>query len=338
MEPLVSIIVPVYNVRRYLREALDSVINQTYKNLEIIVIDDGSTDGSGRICDLYAKRDSRIKVIHQENKGLSAARNAGLDIMTGEYVGFLDSDDAFEPEMVETMVRRMVENDAEVAACGYTVHETEGRLHASPEMKGEGWKYNRGEVVTSVRAMNMWLTDRISQVCWDKLWRCSLWSDIRFPNGHVYEDTNILLRVLSRADRILLLDRILVKYRKRAGSITQTRTINHFRDYLLAMQEVEAFTIANTPGIFSVKTRDRLLDIQLRRMLAKYSELILLESGKPYRQDKKIRAYLLKKGRRRKKYRSIKTYIVWILFKRCPYMIPLMRSIYIRMLSVLRVK
>lgn len=107
--PLVSVIVPVYNVKPYLNEALDSVINQTYRNQEIILIDDGSTDGSGEICDEYATRDNRIKVIHQTNQGLSAARNAGLDIMHGSVISFLDSDDAFHPQMIEIMLHEMIQ-------------------------------------------------------------------------------------------------------------------------------------------------------------------------------------------------------------------------------------
>ena len=115
MNPLVSVIIPVYNVSPYLRESLDSVISQTYTNLEIIAVDDGSTDDSGRICDEYAEKDTRIKVIHQANRGLSAARNAGLNAMTGEYVAFLDSDDALYPEMVECMVKGMEKNAADIA-------------------------------------------------------------------------------------------------------------------------------------------------------------------------------------------------------------------------------
>ena len=105
-DPLVSVIIPVYNVEPYLKEALDSVLDQSYQNLEIILIDDGSTDRSGKICDDYSETDDRIRVIHQENKGLSSARNKGLDLMHGELVAFLDPDDAYHPDYVSAMTKR----------------------------------------------------------------------------------------------------------------------------------------------------------------------------------------------------------------------------------------
>ena len=128
--PLISVIIPVYNVRHYLKEALDSVIFQTYRNLEIIIIDDGSTDGSREICDDYLD-DSRVTVIHQKNKGLSAARNAGLDIMTGEYVAFLDSDDAYQSSFIEEMVNAIVREVADIVVCKYTVHSTVSEMDYS---------------------------------------------------------------------------------------------------------------------------------------------------------------------------------------------------------------
>ena len=115
---LVSVIVPVYNVLPYLRESLDSVINQTYKDLEIIIVDDGSTDGSDAVCEEYAK-DSRVKVIHQKNHGLSAARNVGLDIARGDYIAFLDSDDVYLPDMIQTMVEGIQKSQADVVVCGF---------------------------------------------------------------------------------------------------------------------------------------------------------------------------------------------------------------------------
>ena len=116
---MISVIVPVYNVEKYLRQCLDSVLAQTYRELEIILVDDGSTDGSGAICDEYATRDSRIKVVHQQNGGLSSARNAGLDLATGEYVAFVDSDDYIHETMLELLYQALVENNADTVICNF---------------------------------------------------------------------------------------------------------------------------------------------------------------------------------------------------------------------------
>ena len=117
MEKKVSVIIPVYNVEKYLKECIQSVLRQTYKNLEIILVDDGSKDNSGNICDEYAKRDERIKVIHKKNGGLSDARNAGIDICTGEYIAFLDSDDFIEEDMYEFLVKNLEKAKADISIC-----------------------------------------------------------------------------------------------------------------------------------------------------------------------------------------------------------------------------
>lgn len=120
MNPLVSVIVPVYNVLPYLKESLDSLIGQSYQDLEVILIDDGSTDDSGKLCDEYANHDKRILVIHQENKGLSAARNIGLDKANGEYIAFLDSDDAFHCCFIEKLLSSIISKDADIALCKFS--------------------------------------------------------------------------------------------------------------------------------------------------------------------------------------------------------------------------
>lgn len=117
--PLISVIVPVYNVERYLDQCMDSLVRQSYINLEIVVVDDGSTDSSGKKCDAWAERDSRIRVIHQANKGLAGARNAGLDVARGDYIGFVDSDDYTLPDMFSTMMRNMQESEADLSIISY---------------------------------------------------------------------------------------------------------------------------------------------------------------------------------------------------------------------------
>ena len=135
-QPLISVIIPVYNVEKYLEKCLNSVLSNTYKNLQIIVVNDGSTDNSGSICDVYAEKDNRITVIHQENKGLSSARNAGLAAATGKYIGFVDSDDMISPVMYEELLWAITNTAADIAACEYTREEDtcDSELDLSPQI------------------------------------------------------------------------------------------------------------------------------------------------------------------------------------------------------------
>ena len=128
MNETISIIIPVYNVEKYLNKCLNSVIEQTYKNIEVILIDDGSTDNSGKICDEYAKNDIRIKIIHQQNGGVSTARNNGLEHATGKYITFVDSDDYIEKEMIETMAKKIMKKNADIVICGVTDRDEENNI------------------------------------------------------------------------------------------------------------------------------------------------------------------------------------------------------------------
>ena len=229
MEPLVSVIIPVYNVLPYIREALDSVLHQTWQRLEIIIVDDGSDDGSEAVCDEY-RRDDRVIVIHQENRGLSGARNTGLDRMTGEYVAFLDSDDAFHPEMIQRMVEAVRRTGAELAVCGYEIRRSEGRLTGA----GRTGKVSEvPETVLSSREVHeLVCKGRFNPSVWNKLYRADLWEGLRFPEGRVYEDTFVLPRILEKCGRTAAVRQPLVLYRKRKGSITETSSVQNIRDCL----------------------------------------------------------------------------------------------------------
>ncbi len=219
---MVSVIIPVYNVAPYLRESLASAIHQTYKGLEIIIIDDGSTDGSGDICEEYAARDERIRLIHQENKGLSAARNAGLNIMTGDVIAFLDSDDAYHPDYIRTMLETMHREKTDIVICGYSKQKTEGKLRfeevgrTGPSLhKG---KYNRIEALCALADM------KLNHGVWNKLYKSGLWNNIRFPEGYVYEEVRTTYRILDSINSLAVIDQPLYLYRDRPESITNTRT------------------------------------------------------------------------------------------------------------------
>lgn len=249
MEPLVSVIVPVYNVLPYLREALDSVINQTYKNLEIIVVDDGSTDGSEEVCDEYLS-DPRVTVIHQENRGLSGARNTGLDRMTGEYVAFLDSDDAFMPEMIEKMVNTIIRNMADISICGYEVCYTKKSMNTLKMRKTEIVKYDYEKKLSSGEALNMLISDRICWAVWTKLYKCIIWKDIRFPEGDNYEDMQVMCKVFEKCRHLVTVPNLQVFYRNRGDSISKSQSEKNIQDHLHAILSVEDYIKKNAINVF----------------------------------------------------------------------------------------
>lgn len=222
--PLISLIVPVYNVREYLEKCLQSVCGQTYQNLEILLIDDGSTDGSGELCDTYARSDARIRVVHQANGGLSAARNTGLAMARGDYFGFVDSDDWIDPDMYECLYRLLAEHMADISICSHYVEKPSKTRcrHAS----GRLTVFSRDEAVRTL------VKDRrIKNYMWNKLFRRSLFEDITFPVNKIYEDIATSYRLFCKARSVVVQDTPKYHYRRRNGSLTHGRLYDYRREY-----------------------------------------------------------------------------------------------------------
>lgn len=214
MKDLISVIVPVYNVKEHLCRCVDSIIGQSYACLEIVLVDDGSTDGSGSLCDAYAAKDSRIHVIHKENGGLSSARNAALDIVTGKYIGFVDSDDYIHPAMFEKLLKACTENQAEIAVSGHFT-ERGGRLVIEEPI------LDQEEILTSQSALELLIRDtEMRSYAWDKLYSAELFQGIRYPDGRNYEDIATTYLLFDRAKRICRIPEYLYYYQIREGSIS----------------------------------------------------------------------------------------------------------------------
>ncbi len=208
---LVSIIIPVYNVARYLDDCLKSVLKQTYTNLEIIVVDDGSTDKSLEICHSYAAKDKRVKVLHQENAGVSAARNVGLSIMTGKYVLFIDSDDRIEQNMVEILVNEIEENAKNDAVfCGYKEFDDETGTIIKEVVPNQSKMVDRDNGVAEIFG-------EYSTMLWNKMFRCSIInkSDVFDVTLKIGEDELWMVNVLKKANNIMLIGTPLYYYRSR---------------------------------------------------------------------------------------------------------------------------
>lgn len=265
---LVSVIIPVYNVRPYLRESLDSVLCLNYDHLEIIIIDDGSTDGSGEICDEYAAKDARVIILHQEHKGLSSARNAGLDRMTGDLVSFLDPDDTYEPEYIGEMLFVLLRENADIVICQSKIKNPPMFRRQNKIVKITEGLYGREN---ALRAL---VDGSIGPAVWDKLYRKKLWDTIRFPDGHVYEDVETTCRILLSCSFVYILNKQLYQYRLRAGSITSTHTVKNKKDLILAKTHFVSFVKANTPEIFTAEQlrgrQQKLLNNMFRTFITFY--------------------------------------------------------------------
>ena len=268
---LISIIIPVYNVAPYLAESLDSAIFQTYKELEIIIIDDGSTDGSGIICDEYAKRDARIRVVHQENRGLSAARNTGLDMMTGDAVVFLDSDDAYHQDYVSTMVGAMNRENADVVICRFTIHKTSVKM--ALDNKSKFYPTVKNGTYDRDSALRVLVDGAINPGVWNKLYRKRLWDEVRFPVDHVYENIETTFRIFDLCSKTVILDQLLYMYRKRPGAITEVPSKKNINDWVLARSHFEAYIRKNIPEIFSEEDLKRFYRSRINQMISFYCEL-----------------------------------------------------------------
>lgn len=224
-----SVIVPVYNVERYLRQCLDSILGQTFSDIELIVVDDGSTDQSGRICDEYAEKDSRIVVIHKNNGGLADARNAGLDVISSEYVGFVDSDDWIRPQMYEMLLSCQEKTNAEIVACRIHFFSDDGKINEVWPQTELDYIYSRSDFI------NHFFPDIkrsiMPSVC-NKIFKKSVFEAIRFPLGRRYEDAYIQLDIYDTAKKIAVINEPLYEYRKRSGSITDQVSYEYYLDQL----------------------------------------------------------------------------------------------------------
>lgn len=211
--PKVSIVVPVYNVEDYIERCVNSILIQTLEDFELILVNDGSTDNSGDICENYAMKDSRIKVIHKENCGLSDARNAGIDISTGDYIGFVDSDDYVEDNMYELLYRACIDNNINLSMCG--------RFDVYGQEKIPAFTLDESKIWTSEQAIeNLLMTNNIDSSTCDKLFRGMLFENTRFPEGKYNEDIFIVPNIIHEAKIMIHIGEAKYNYCHREGSIT----------------------------------------------------------------------------------------------------------------------
>lgn len=249
---IISIIIPVYNVEDYLKDCLDSVLEQTYDNLEIIVVDDGSTDSSGRICDEYAEIHPNIHVFHQDNMGLSGARNTALDKVSGEWIVFVDSDDYIHPDMVSSLYSAAVKEKLPFAKCGYMMT----RSSKTDQCWEETVPFEKAvsKRISSCEEMKQIILDNVWSVVWGAIYRKSMLEGMRFLTGSNYEDILFTAQLLAKQPELVRVDNIYCAYRLRGDSITHARISGKKLDFIRMTYRRDELVSTKFPSLNNLAT------------------------------------------------------------------------------------
>ncbi len=259
--PALSIILPVYKVEKYLPDCLNSLLAQTFSDYELICVNDGSPDNSRKILASYAEKDSRIRIIDQENQGLSAARNAGIEVARGDYLYFIDSDDYAHPQLLEFLYRAVTENRADISCCGYV------ETNAAAPKNYPVHLYKQSKVKVYDHPLQVYLQKKIPVVVWCKLYKRSLFEKVRFVPGIYFEDLVFSPEIMDQASRLVMLKDKLYYYLQRGDSITGTKlTPRKINDYMILIRKINNYFAAENPEMLP-NVRHRLLTKIVKQVL-----------------------------------------------------------------------
>lgn len=273
---MISVIVPVYNVEQYLERCIRSIIGQTYHDIEIILVDDGSTDGSGEICDRYASQDARVSSFHKENGGLSSARNYGVRVAHGEFITFIDSDDCINENYISTLAEGCTEKDISICF-NSKIWDLE-----EPDMKREQPEGNV-ETISSKEALYRFFHENNYVSAWGKLYPAAFFEDIEFPTGRIYEDYATTYKAYAKAERILVHHVKYYYYTMRSNSITGQAFSEKNWDMLKAYDEVQAYLLENA---FDEKMHNAFCGSKIKGLLFLYYKIMISKDCKLY--DEKL--------------------------------------------------
>lgn len=318
---MISVIVPVYKVEDYLDQCVQSIVSQTYTDLEIILVDDGSPDNCPAMCDAWAERDIRIKVIHKKNGGLSDARNAGLEIARGEYLSFVDSDDWIENDILRLSLQSSKEHNADIVAFGVDWRYSD--CVENPHPLHSAVYYGTDNIVRTYFQSCM-----VRTTVWNKLYKSSVLNDIRFPKGKLHEDEFFTYRVLAKTNTVAVIDTIGYHYRQRSNSIMSNYDLRHL-DALEAMKEKAIFLSQNYPDLLPRFHRE-----QISFCLNQYCMILKNPSADPDRIGRQyIRSYIQNIGLSTRDFRDA----CWKEIVRCiltSFSVDLAALLYIRFFHI----
>lgn len=303
MEPKISVIIPIYNVENYLEKCIESVINQTYKNLEIILVNDGSTDGCKEICDRYKASDKRIKVIHKKNGGISDARNWGIDNATGDYIAFLDSDDWIDLGLYENLYNNIIKEKCDISMCNYKrTYDNKSNLKHS----------DKKVIYTNHEILKELYTDKqiLIVVVWNKLFKKELFNSFRFPVGKIHEDEYLIPSVLYKANKIVYLEKELIYYRITPNSIMNSK-FNENRLFYLDILDMRN-TFYEDNKLWKLRKLNSYCQIDV--LMDYYFRIKRIESNNKNKLLFKIKIYLLNVIKKSNKYINKKDILRIIIF------------------------
>jgi len=254
----ISLIIAAYNVENYIEKCLESIISQTHKDLEIVVVNDGSTDNTLKLIKNFSEIDNRIIIIDKPNGGLSSARNAGLDIVTGDYIGFIDGDDYIKEEMYEKLHELCNVSQCDIAVCGYI------RKYSNREVLSNTKKiihYSSQQALEELIA-----SKNLHDYAWDKLYKKELFEDIRYPIGKMYEDVFTTYKLFFKANKVVYIDEPLYYYIQRDGSILRKGFSEKQFDQLEALEEIKKFFKEKQLTIYNEILETRILNVKCRML------------------------------------------------------------------------
>lgn len=280
MEELISIIVPIYNVENYINKCVDSILNQTYKNLEILLIDDGSPDKCGKICDEYKSVDKRVIVVHKENGGLSDARNIGISLAKGKYISVIDSDDWIETNMIEVLYKNICKYKADISICDFSEEDIEGKQLMEKKATGEIKVFNNEEALNELVIQN-----NITNHAWNKLYRKELFKNIQYPKGQLMEDVSTTYRLFEESKCIVHQDVILYHYIQRNSSILGNITKKRIIDQENAFFKRNKYLVKKYPKLIdciNVDNMENVKAIYYLSVVGGFKELYASERFKQY--------------------------------------------------------
>jgi len=271
--PKISVVIPIYKVEKYLEKCVESVVNQTYKNLEIFLVDDGSPDNCPKMCEDWAKKDKRIKVIHKQNGGLSDARNFGIEKATGDYIMFVDSDDYLDEKICETLLTLSLKYNAEISMCdGCDVYENNPNLNnnLTQNKKIEESVFNKEDLFKMLLKNNI----KYFMTAWAKLYKIELFKTLRYDKGRIHEDEFILHKLINLTNTLAYVNLPYYYYLQREGSIMQSKKEKSYIDTCDAYFDRMKFLVENT------SLKKEVVRYSLRFFKIKYIELSKIKNYK----------------------------------------------------------